>query len=86
MRLNKFLARCGVDSRRKCDELIRNSKVSVNGNIITNFGYQVLDDDIVMCEGKYVNIEDDKIVYLLNKPKDIFVLQKILMIEIKLLI
>ena len=69
MRLNKFLARCGVDSRRKCDELIRNSKVSINGNIITNFGYQVLDDDIVMCEGKYVNIEDDKVVYLLNKPK-----------------
>ena len=69
MRLNKFLARCGVDSRRKCDELIRNNKVSVNGNIVTNFGYQVLGDDIVMCEGKYVNIEYDKIVYLLNKPK-----------------
>tara|TARA_B100000676_G_C18005135_1_gene803253 strand:+ start:520 stop:1218 length:699 start_codon:yes stop_codon:yes gene_type:complete len=69
MRLNKFLARSGIDSRRKCDELIRNEKVLVNGKIVTNFGYQVLNDDVVMCNNKYVSIEDDKVVYLLNKPK-----------------
>tara|TARA_B100000575_G_scaffold289717_1_gene292017 strand:+ start:3788 stop:4486 length:699 start_codon:yes stop_codon:yes gene_type:complete len=69
MRLNKFLARSGIDSRRKCDELIRNEKVLVNGKIVTNFGYQVLNDDVVMCNNKYVSIEDDKVVYLLNKPR-----------------
>jgi len=69
MRLNKFLARSGIDSRRKCDELIRNEKVLVNGKIITNFGYQVLNDDVVMCNNKYVSFEDDKVVYLLNKPR-----------------
>ena len=69
MRLNKFLARSGIDSRRKCDELIRNEKVLVNGKIITNFGYQVLNDDVVMCNNKYVSIEHDKVVYLLNKPR-----------------
>jgi len=69
MRLNKFLARSGIDSRRKCDELIRNEKVLVNGKIITNFGYQVLNDDVVMCNNKYVSIEDNKVVYLLNKPR-----------------
>ncbi|OUW11144.1 MAG: hypothetical protein CBD26_03065 [Candidatus Pelagibacter sp. TMED166] len=69
MRLNKFLARCGVDSRRNCDELIRTGKVSINGAVETNFSYQVINEDVVMCNGKYVDIEDDRIVYLLNKPK-----------------
>jgi len=69
MRLNKFLARSGIDSRRKCDELIRSGKVLINGKIVTNFGYKVLNDDVVMCNNKYVSIEDDKVVYLLNKPR-----------------
>ena len=69
MRLNKFLARSGLDSRRKCDELIRSGKVLINGKIVTNFGYKVLNDDVVMCNNKYVSIEDDKVVYLLNKPR-----------------
>ena len=69
MRLNKFLARSGIDSRRKCDELIRSEKVLVNGKIVTNFGYQVSNDDVVMCNNKYVSVEDDKVVYLLNKPR-----------------
>ena len=69
MRLNKFLARSGLDSRRKCDELIKSGKVLINGKIVTNFGYKVLNDDVVMCNNKYVSIEDDKVVYLLNKPR-----------------
>lgn len=69
MRLNKFLARSGIDSRRKCDELIRSGKVLINGKIVTNFGYKVLNGDVVMCNNKYVSIEDDKVVYLLNKPR-----------------
>ena len=69
MRLNKFLARCGVDSRRKCDDIIKNKKISINGNIVTDFSYQVKSDDVVLCNGKYVEIKDDPVVYLLNKPK-----------------
>ena len=69
MRLNKFLARCGVDSRRKCDLLIRDKKVSINGHIVTDFSYNVKNQDIVLLNGKYLEIEDESVVYLLNKPK-----------------
>jgi len=69
MRLNKFLARAGIDSRRKCDQIIKNQKISINGKIITDFSYQVKDDDIVLFDGKYVEIIDAPIVYVLNKPK-----------------
>lgn len=69
MRLNKFLARCGVDSRRKCDDIIKNKKISINGNIITDFSYQVKDEDVILYNGKYLEIQDQPVVYLLNKPK-----------------
>jgi len=69
MRLNKFLARSGVDSRRKCDNLIKNKKISINGNIVIDFSYQVKDDDVVLLNGKYLDIQDKSVVYILNKPK-----------------
>ena len=69
MRLNKFLARCGLDSRRKCDDIIKNRKISVNGEIITDFSYQVKEEDVILFNGKYLEIEHDSIVYILNKPK-----------------
>ena len=69
MRLNKFLSRCGLDSRRKCDDIIRNKKISINGYIVTDFSYQVKEDDVVTYNNKYLEIEDKSIVYILNKPK-----------------
>ena len=69
MRLNKFLARCGIDSRRKCDQIIKAKKISINGHIVTDFSYQVQKDDIILYDGKYLEIEDKSIVYILNKPK-----------------
>ena len=38
MRLQKYLASCGVASRRKCEELILEGKVEVNGNFVTELG------------------------------------------------
>jgi len=55
MRLNKFLARAGVASRRKCDSLIESGKVVINGHVKRNFGYQVGTDDIVVCNGMPIN-------------------------------
>ena len=69
MRLNKFLARAGLNSRRKCDEIIKSQKISINGSIVTDFSYQVKDDDIILFNGKYVEIADNPVVYVLNKPK-----------------
>ena len=69
MRLNKFLARSGVASRRKCDSLIESGKVKVNGHVKTNFGYRVGSDDIVFCDGFLIDALPKRKVYLVNKLK-----------------
>ena len=69
MRLNKYLAHCGVSSRRKCDDLIKNKKISINGKVVIDFSYTVSNDDIVVYKNKVLNLEDSKSIYLLNKPK-----------------
>ena len=69
MRLNKFLSHAGVASRRKCDEYIESGKIQVNGKKVTDFSYQVQLDDIVLCDKRLVEITNERLVYLLNKPK-----------------
>lgn len=68
-RLNKYIASCGVCSRRKADELIESGKVRVNGNIMTQMGYKVEENDVVTVNGKVVSLEEKKIYIVLNKPK-----------------
>ena len=68
MRINKYIASSGLSSRRKADELINNGNVKVNGNAITEPGYDVKENDIVEVNGKVISPER-KLVYLaLNKP------------------
>ena len=43
-RLQKYMARCGVASRRKCEELIVEGKVSVNGNVVQELGNKINPD------------------------------------------
>ena len=69
MRLNKFLSHAGVASRRKCDEYIESGKVQVNGKKVTDFSYQVQLDDMVLCDRRLVENSNERLVYLLNKPK-----------------
>ena len=52
VRLNKYLARAGVCSRREADQLIAKGKVIVNGQVITEMGYKVLTTDQIECDGK----------------------------------
>ena len=68
MRLQKYLADCGVASRRKCEQYILDGKVKVNGNIVTELGTKVNKNDIVEFQKKKVKIQDEKIYILLNKP------------------
>ena len=69
IRLNKYIARSGICSRREADELITNGSISVNGKVITELGVKVKPDDIVEYKG--VKVRSEKKVYiLLNKPKD----------------
>ena len=69
MRINKYLARCGVGSRRQCDEYIKNRKIKINGSIIDDFSYSVKDTDCVQYKGKNLNFVVEDYIYILNKPK-----------------
>ena len=52
MRLNKFLAKSGVASRRRSDELIKMATTEVNGEICLNPAYNVREEDIVRYDGQ----------------------------------
>lgn len=70
MRLNKFLSNSGVASRRKCDELISQGKVFVNGKVVSELGLQINEKkDKVMVEGKQIKLPSSFVYIKLNKPK-----------------
>ena len=69
MRLNKYLARAGFASRRKCDQVIESGEVNVNGEIITDYSYKVNIDDVIFCNGFLINEIPKREVFLLNKLK-----------------
>jgi len=69
MRLNRFLAKCGVASRRKADELIQAGHVQVNGQWITELGTQVdIEQDQVNLDGKPVYPAHEFVYLIFNKP------------------
>lgn len=70
MRLNKFLSTAGVASRRKCDELIKDGKIYVNGEVQSNLGI-VIDEkkDVVEYLGERVYLPSSFIYLKMNKPK-----------------
>lgn len=70
MPLNKYLAHCGVCSRRDAVALIAAEKVKVNGKIVTEPGYKVQHTDEVIFNGKKLFVTKNLVYILLNKPKD----------------
>lgn len=69
MRLQKYIALCGVTSRRKAEELILEGKVKVNNKIIKELGTIVdPDKDIVKVNDKRIQVEGRKVYIMLNKP------------------
>lgn len=70
MRLQKYLAEKGIDSRRKCDELIVQGRVKVNHCFVTNPGTRIdPNKDLVELDDQTVNREIKKQYVLLNKPR-----------------
>lgn len=70
MRLNKYLAECGVCSRRKADELIAAGKVSVNRKVVTSLGVDIDEtNDVVFVDGKKVVPVTHYEYVMFNKPK-----------------
>lgn len=70
VRLQKYLADCGIASRRKAEELISQGKVKVNDKIITELGTKIdTDKDVIKYCGKVVEkLNKDHVYILLNKP------------------
>lgn len=69
MRLNLFLARAGVAARRKCDRLIFDGRVTVNGKVAESPGLRVDEaGDDVRLDGERVFIDERHYYFMLNKP------------------
>ena len=68
MRINKYIASCGLASRRRAEEYVLSKQVLVNGLVVTDLSYQVQDGDVVSVCGKNISLVEDKEYYLLNKP------------------
>lgn len=67
MRINKYIAHSGYTSRRKADDLIIKGKVKINGKIISEPGYKVVDGDRVEVDGEILSLEK-KFYMKLYKP------------------
>ena len=69
IRLQKYIADCGITSRRKAEELIKQGKIKVNGKTITELGTKINPQkDIVMYNNNIIQIEQKYVYILLNKP------------------
>jgi 23S rRNA pseudouridine2605 synthase len=71
MPLNKYLAHCGVSSRRKAVEYIEEGKVTVNGEVKLEPFYRIQAGDVVICDGQAAHIQERQVYVLLNKPKNV---------------
>ena len=67
-RLQKVIAKAGIASRRKAEELITSGKVKVNGKVVTEMGVKVSDNDEIVVNGQPIR-QENKVYYLLNKPR-----------------
>ncbi len=69
IRLQKYLAECGIASRRKAEEYIRDGKVKINGKTVTELGIKVNPNiDIVYFNDRRVTKQRENVYILLNKP------------------
>lgn len=70
MPLNKYIAHCGICSRRDAVELIANGKVKVNKAVVTEPGFKVSNADEIIYNNKKIFVTKNLVYILLNKPKD----------------
>ena len=69
-RLQKVIAKSGIASRRKAEELIIEGKVKVNGEVITELGTKVKESDLIEVNDEIIG-KEEKVYYLLNKPREV---------------
>ena len=71
IRLQKYLAQCGVASRRGAEQIIRDGRVAVNGVVVTEMGTKLKKNEKVTVDGQVVKPEKNKYYILLNKPSGV---------------
>ena len=69
MRLNKYIAHCGICSRRQAIDYVKDGLVSVNGAVVTEPGYLVRQGEVVRFKEQVIKPEQRKVYILMNKPK-----------------
>lgn len=68
-RLQKYMARCGVASRRHCEKIINQGRVEVNGEIVVEMGVKINPFmDVIRVDGRIILPEEERVYILLNKP------------------
>ena len=71
-RLQKIIAKSGLASRREAERMIEEGRVKVNGQVIEEQGFQAdPDTDHIKVDGKLIQWSDEKVYFLLNKPKGV---------------
>lgn len=69
IRLQKYIADCGITSRRKAEELIKQGKIKVNGQIVYELGTKINPQkDIVLYQNEKIKQKQKNVYILLNKP------------------
>lgn len=69
MRLNKYVAHCGICSRRQAADLVKQGQVAVNGQVVIEPFYQVKKGDQITYKGDLIQPEERQVYILMNKPK-----------------
>lgn len=70
MRINKYIASCGIASRRKAEEIILQKRVTVNGNVVNELSFKIDEqNDIVEIDGSKIGLDEKEVYIVLNKPE-----------------
>ncbi|MDK2565004.1 pseudouridine synthase [Romboutsia sedimentorum] len=70
MRINKYIASCGIASRRKAEEIILQKRVTVNGNVVSELSFKIDEqNDIVEIDGSKIGLDEKEVYIVLNKPE-----------------
>ncbi|MBR2968201.1 MAG: rRNA pseudouridine synthase, partial [Clostridia bacterium] len=69
MRINKYLAECGLASRRKCEAFVLDGRVKINGKVITELSTEVKSGDVVTVDDNKVKPIKKHVYIMMNKPK-----------------
>ncbi|SDX98356.1 ribosomal large subunit pseudouridine synthase B [Modestobacter sp. DSM 44400] len=71
-RLQKVLARAGIGSRRVCEDMIAEGRISVNGKLVREQGMRVHPEtDQITVDGQRIDVRNDRVTYAMNKPSGV---------------